>query len=83
MNLKIMSCIVIGLLFSPSIFAYVGPGAGLSAIGSVLAFVGAILLMIVGFLWYPLKRLIKGIKKQETTDDPVEKESVTTYKDKE
>ncbi len=39
--------------------AYVGPGAGLSAIGSVLAFIGAIFLLIVGFLWYPIKRLIK------------------------
>ena len=37
-------------------FAYVGPGAGLAAIGSVLALVGAIVLAIVGFLWYPIKR---------------------------
>ncbi|WP_397543464.1 hypothetical protein [Roseovarius salis] len=37
--------------------AYVGPGAGLSAIGSVLAFLGVLMLMIVGFLWYPLKRV--------------------------
>ena len=40
--------------------AYVGPGAGLSAIGSILAFLGAIFLLIVGFFWYPIKRLIKG-----------------------
>jgi Kef-type K+ transport system membrane component KefB len=39
--------------------AYVGPGVGLSALGSILAFIGAIFLMIVGFLWYPIKRLIK------------------------
>lgn len=39
--------------------AYVGPGVGLSAIGSVLAFIGAVFLMIVGFLWYPIKRLLK------------------------
>ena len=82
MNLKGMFCIAVGLLFAPSVFAYVGPGAGLSAIGSVLAFVGAILLIIIGFLWYPLKRLIKALKKQETTNEPVEKESATTSKDK-
>jgi hypothetical protein len=40
--------------------AYVGPGVGLSALGSVLAFIGAVFLLIVGFLWYPIKRLIKG-----------------------
>lgn len=42
--------------------AYVGPGAGLSAIGSVLALIGATLLLIVGFVWYPLKRLLKRRK---------------------
>ena len=40
--------------------AYVGPGLGLSAIGSIIAFVGAIVLLIVGFVWYPIKRLLKG-----------------------
>jgi hypothetical protein len=39
--------------------AYVGPGAGLTAIGSALALVAAIFLAIVGFVWYPIKRLIK------------------------
>jgi hypothetical protein len=39
-------------------FAYVGPGAGITAIGTVLALVGAALLAIVGFVWYPLKRLL-------------------------
>ena len=39
--------------------AYVGPGVGLSALGSVLAFIGAVFLLIVGFLWYPIKRLLK------------------------
>lgn len=38
-------------------YAYVGPGAGLTAIGAVLALFGAVLLAIVGFLWYPIKRL--------------------------
>ena len=40
--------------------AYVGPGAGLTAIGSVLALLAAVGLAIVGFIWYPLKRLIRG-----------------------
>ena len=30
--------------------AYIGPGAGLGAVGSLLALVGAVLLMIVGFI---------------------------------
>lgn len=43
--------------------AYVGPGVGLSALGSILAFIGAIVLLIAGFLWYPIKRLLRGRSK--------------------
>jgi hypothetical protein len=39
--------------------AYVGPGAGLTAIGSVLALFAAIGLAVVGFVWYPVKRMLK------------------------
>jgi hypothetical protein len=38
--------------------AYVGPGLGLTAIGSLLALFAAIGLAIVGFVWYPLRRLM-------------------------
>ena len=56
---------IIGLIFSSHVFAYIGPGAGLSAIGSVLALIGAVLLMILGFVWYPVKRVMAR-KKQES-----------------
>ena len=46
-------------LFPNMAHAYVGPGAGLSAIGTIVAFIGAIFLLIIGFLWYPIKRLLK------------------------
>lgn len=46
------------------VLAYIGPGAGISAIGTVIAFIGAILLAIVGFVWYPLKRVLAKIKKK-------------------
>jgi hypothetical protein len=39
--------------------AYVGPGAGLTAIGTVFALFAAIVLAVVGFVWYPIKRLFK------------------------
>ena len=39
--------------------AYVGPGAGLTAIGTLLAFIGAICLAVVGFVWYPVKRMLR------------------------
>jgi hypothetical protein len=39
--------------------AYVGPGAGLTAIGAALAVVATLCLALVGFVWYPLKRLFR------------------------
>lgn len=41
-------------------YAYIGPGAGLTAIGTVIALLGGILLAIVGFVWYPIKRLLRS-----------------------
>ena len=58
--------------------AYVGPGAGLSAIGTIFAFVVAIVLMIVGFLWYPIKRLIKGKKASNNQSNPLSESSSKT-----
>lgn len=42
--------------------AYIGPGAGLTAIGSLLALFGAVLLGIVGFVWYPIRRLRRRMR---------------------
>lgn len=38
--------------------AYIGPGLGLSALGSLLALVAGVVLAIVGFIWYPVKRIL-------------------------
>jgi hypothetical protein len=46
--------------------AYVGPGAGLTALGTMVALLAALLLAIVGFVWYPLKRLINKRKARPT-----------------
>ena len=63
-------------LFVPSaVHAYIGPGAGLTAIATVAALVGAVLLGIVGFVWYPLKRRF-GRKKSDA-DSPVEIEDTS------
>ena len=61
--------------------AYVGPGAGLSALGSLLALLGAALLVIVGFIWYPVKRVMAKWKaahadqEEDAEQEPVEAES--------
>ena len=55
-------------------FAYIGPGAGISAIGTAIALIAALLLAIVGFFWYPLKRLMGGKKNKQATPQAGTKE---------
>lgn len=42
--------------------AYIGPGSGISAFGAALALIAAVFFAIVGFVWYPVKRLMKKKK---------------------
>ena len=53
--------------------AYVGPGTGLSAIGAFLALLAGIVVVILGFFWYPIKRLL-GKKKPQEPDQIKNKE---------
>ena len=49
------------VVLAPSVaYAYIGPGAGITAIGSLIALVGAVALAVVGFLWFPIKRLMRA-----------------------
>lgn len=51
-------------------FAYIGPGAGITAIGTVLALLGAIVLAIIGFVWYPIKHLVKRFRNRSRNVAP-------------
>jgi len=51
-------------LFPKPAAAYVGPGAGLSAIGAFLAIFVGLIVAVLGFLWYPIKRLLRTFKKR-------------------
>ena len=50
--------------------AYVGPGAGITAIGSLLALVAGVLFAIVGFVWYPIKRMRRRRKARQMEQAP-------------
>jgi hypothetical protein len=69
---------VVAVLGSPrDAQAYIGPGVGISAIGTLLAFVGAIVFAIIGFLWYPMKRLLVAVKARSGNRGEAEKASVS------
>jgi hypothetical protein len=48
--------------------AYVGPGLGVGAIAAFFGAVLAVLLAIVGVIWYPLKRLLNRRKSPAESD---------------
>lgn len=54
--------VLVFLAFSRPAYAYIGPGAGLTAIGSFVALILAVVVAIFGFLWYPVKRMLKKRK---------------------
>ncbi len=46
--------------------AYVGPGTGIAALGALLAIIAGVIAAIFGFLWYPIKRLLRKRNQTET-----------------
>ncbi len=57
-NIFVVTSVVVLINVSP-VFAYIGPGGGLAAIGSLLALVAAVIVAILGFLWFPVRRLLR------------------------
>ncbi|MFT7403264.1 hypothetical protein [Zhongshania sp.] len=60
---------ILGLTLPNLAQAYIGPGAGLGAIAVTIALVCGVLLLLVGVVWYPLKRYFKD-KKSGTKGGP-------------
>lgn len=71
MQLTIWRLVFTGLLFlyPMVVFAYVGPGLGLGAIGVILGVIGSILLAIFAIFWYPFKRFLKRKKQKQVIED--------------
>ena len=45
--------------FVSPVLAYLGPGGAVTAVGAVLAALAGILIAILGFVWYPIRRLLR------------------------
>ena len=61
--MKKINLVIVLLSISSSVFAYIGPGMGGGFITAVLGVVGAILLVLFGILYYPIKRMLTNRKK--------------------
>ena len=54
--IAVLSCALIPL---PA-WAYIGPGAGLGALGIAIAFAVGAVFLVIGLVWYPLRRAFRG-----------------------
>lgn len=57
--LAALFAIFLGFAMPTPALAYIGPGAGLGAIAITVALLMGVLLLVVGLVWYPLKRFLK------------------------
>lgn len=62
--------LALGVLTPLEAQAYVGPGAGITAIGSLLALIAGLLFAIVGFVWYPIKRMRRRRREKQLEQAP-------------
>ena len=64
LNQKLLFLVALGAITLNPLpaMAYIGPGAGLGAIAVTIALVMGVMLLAVGLIWYPLKRMLKGRK---------------------
>ncbi|MBK8979383.1 MAG: hypothetical protein IPM29_26085 [Planctomycetes bacterium] len=58
------------MLIPVPLLAYLGPGGALSSLGSFLALLGTVVLAVVGFVWYPIKRLLRNRRAKARRESP-------------
>ena len=57
--MRILAVVLILFVSADPAQAYMGPGAGLAFIGSLIALIVAVFVGLFGLVWYPVKRLIR------------------------
>ena len=68
--ISIAICVLMLVIFVQPAMAYVGPGTGIAALGALLAIIVGVVAALFGFLWYPMKRVMK--KRKEAANKSVE-----------
>ena len=53
------------LTYTPHALAYIGPGLGMGFVLALLGIVFGLLMLVVGVIWYPVKRLIRRFRSRK------------------
>ena len=54
----------------PLVVAYIGLGPGLASIGALLVVGGAVITMLVGLVWYPVKQVLRRMRARRANETP-------------
>lgn len=68
--LKIIAFILFLSLSAPAL-AYIGPGAGISVLGSLLGILGTIIVAIGAILFWPIRKMLKRRKAAAANDNDI------------
>ncbi len=63
LEFKNLSLIFLLLFLSTNAHAYIGPGLGVGALATIFGLFLGLIMLFVGIVWYPIKKLIKKFKK--------------------
>lgn len=66
---RLSLALAIAFLSADPARAYLGPGSGLAGLGSLLALLGVVGFAVLGFVWYPLKRLVRRLRRSRSEND--------------
>ena len=65
---KLVLINLIFILMTTTSYAYLGPGIGGGIIAATVGLVVAILIGLIGLIWFPLKKLFKKRKKNKNIE---------------
>lgn len=71
-NLPFLLIATLGFCAFPT-FAYMGPGAGLTAFACLMALLAGVWYVLKGFFWLPLKRRFEGKSAGKSADKSADK----------
>lgn len=69
--LRIITLLWLTLIASPAV-AYIGPGAGISVLGSLLGILATIFVAFGAILFWPIRKLMKRRKAKKETEFSVD-----------
>jgi len=60
---------LLNLVSGHIIMGYLGPGAAISSLGAFLALIAGIIVAFLGFLWYPIRRLMRKLRNPDDHEE--------------